>query len=187
MDDERHCLQCGQSLGNRRPDAIFCRQKCKRRYYRRPPASNYLTPPSPGTAGKAAFADVRADERWRRALEGETTRAEPLDQIEEEWLAMQRRNPGVLIQPLRERMLDRAEAERQAADDARAQYEIKVETPLDPTSLGSVAARARHSRAANRPQDPHRAILRPSGPSPRPRAYDDDPECVSAPWSRGRW
>lgn len=181
MDDERNCLQCGQPLGNRRPGTLFHSQKCKRRYYRRPPASNYLdppSPPSPGTAGKAAFADVRADERWRRALEGETTRAEPLDDIEQALLDQQRRNPGVLLPELHQRLLDQAKADRQAEKEARADFELKVETPLDPSSLGSVAARARHSRAANRPHDPHLAVLRPSAPGPRPRAYDDEPQCI---------
>src|SRR5450755_3128117 len=30
VDDGRQCLQCGRSLENRRLDAVFCRQKCKR-------------------------------------------------------------------------------------------------------------------------------------------------------------
>ena len=134
-----------------------------------------------------SIAQDRADAVFRRQLVAEGMRAEPLNEIEQALLDQQRRNRGVLLPELHKRVLDRAQAERQAEDDARAQYEIKVETPLEPGSIGSLAKRAMQSRQANRPHDPHLAVLRPAAPGPRPRAYDDEPTCTTAPWSRGRW
>src|SRR5512135_2521427 len=92
VDDARRCMQCGQSLADLRSDAIFCRQRCKRRYYRRRDTSNY-TQYEPPPAGNSLAQD-RADREWRRQLAATAIRAEPLTDEEHQALALQRRNPG---------------------------------------------------------------------------------------------
>lgn len=184
MDDGRQCLQCGGPMDNRRSDAVFCRQRCRRRYRRRAESSNYAPPP-PGTSG--VLAQSRADETFRRQLANEGIRAMPLTDEERDLLARQRRNPGPLLPELQKLLLDREleRREREAAEYASHQP-IKVEDPIDPSSQGSLARRAIASRNANRryAADPNMHVLRPGQPGPHP--LDDLPECIDAPWSRGR-
>lgn len=183
MDSERQCIQCGSPLENRRPDALFCRQRCKRRYYRRGDSSSYAPPPPAGTI---AFAQSHAGTRFRAQLADHDAISQPLTPGERDLLRLQRANPGVLLEPLRQRVLERAEAGRQAEEETRAQFRpVKVEDRLDPASLGSLARRAIQSRTRNKPADPHLHVLRPGQPGPHPP--DDSPECIQAPWSRGRW
>jgi hypothetical protein len=171
-------------MENRRSDAVFCKQRCKRRYHRRA-ESSYSTPPLAGTPGMLSLS--RADDRWRAALENHAATSQPLTDDERALLDRQRRNPGVLLPELQQLLIDRAtEQQRREAAEYASHQPIKPETPLDPSSLGSLARRARESRRTNRPVDPYSAIVRPvhqSGPHP----WDDEPQCIDAPWSRGRW
>jgi hypothetical protein len=177
VDDERRCIQCGRSLENRRPGAIFCRQKCKRKHYRQAARSNY-EPPLPGTS--SVRADTRADQRWRAAHADAEIRAKPLSDYEKALLQRQKRNPGPLLPELQSIMLDR-EMERRRALAAEAGNPIRVEDPLDPGSIGSVQRRAQQSRRANKhyQDDPNMHVLRPPGqPGPYP---GDEPQVINGP------
>jgi hypothetical protein len=80
-----------------------------------------------------------------------------------------------------------AEAERRRRDDMAYNQALKVEDPLDPSTRGQLAIRATASRNANRRRtDPRMQMLRPVQPGPHPDDYESN-ECVTAPWSRGRW
>ncbi len=181
MDDGRQCLQCGRPLENRRSDAIFCRQRCRRRYYRRGQSGR-----TSNCADPAAwpFPD-RADERFRDQLEQHVARSQPLTPEERSAIAWQRRNPGPLHPLLAQRLIDH-ERERQAREaEARSQHQpLKVEDRLDPSSHGSLARRARYDRARNRPQDPHVSVLRPGPGRSGPQPFDDEPQCFDAPVGR---
>lgn len=184
MDDDRGCLQCGHSLADLRSDAQFCSQRHKRRYYRRRDRSNHTEPPRPGNS----IAQDRTDREWRRQLAAEAIRAEPLTDEEHQALVLQHRNPGPLVPFFRKRHLAHAEAELRARSAAvRDPRAIKVEDPYDPATIGSVAARARQSRALNKPVEPYRSMLRP-GPESGPSPYDYEAEMTDAPagWRRGR-
>ncbi len=183
MGDARHCMQCGDPLENRRPEAIFCRQKCKRRYYRRVQESKY-EPPLPGTS--SVLTESRADARFRAALASHQEASQPLDDYERELLARQKRNPGPMLVELQQRMLAREyERMRQESEEAARHDPIKVEDPLDPSTRDHLRRRAIQSRGRQgKPVDPNLRVLRPPGqPGHGP---DDAPECVQAPWSRSR-
>ncbi len=171
-------MQCGDPLGSRRPEAIFCRQKCKRRYYRRTQESNY-EPPPPDTSG--VLAESRADARFRAHLASHQMASQPLDDDERELLARQRRNPGPLLPELQQRLLDREYERRraEAAEAARADP-IRVQDQLDPSTYGHLARRAILSRnRSTKPADPNLYALRPPGQSAR---YPGDlPETLNAP------
>jgi len=185
VDGDRRCIQCGRPLEGRRSDAVFCRQRCKRRYYRRMASSNYQEPPPAGTAWPSGD---RADERWRQQYERHEEATRPLSREERAALDWQRRNRGVLHPLLAARWVEAecARVRREAAEYA-ARQPLKVEDPRDRSSLGSLSRHARESRRLNRPADPHLSILRP-GPSSGHGPWDDDGnQCIDAPWSRGRW
>ena len=186
MDDDRRCMQCGQSLAGLRSDAIFCRQRCKRRYYRRKPDSNYIEPPRPGNS----IAQDRADREWRRQLDAEGIRAEPLTDEEHQALAHQRRNPGPMVPFFRQRFVARADAELRAREAAvRDPRAIRPEDTHNRATIGSVAARGRQSRALNKPVEPYREMLRPrpeSGPHD-PKSQEAEMSDAPAGWRRGRY
>lgn len=186
MSDERRCLQCGGDLNGRRADAVFCRQRCQKRYARRSKSSKYIEPPLAGTAWEA---EDRADERWHQQYSQHEEASQPLSPEDQELLARQKRNPGVLLPEIRAKQLDRAIELRRIEEAERASHSrpIKPETPLDPESIGSVQRRARESRRLNKPADPHLRILRPGPSRSGPPGWYDDNECIDAPWSRGRW
>lgn len=177
MDDGRRCLQCGGSLNGRRADAVYCRQRCRKRHARRGQSSNYLDRASSGTEW---LSEDRADERWHEEYRRHEEASAPLSLEDQELLARQRRNPGVLLPQLRAKQLDRAREQqrREQAESVSRSRPIKPETPLDPSSLGSVARRARESRRMNRPADPHASILRPGPSRSGPPGWDDLPECI---------
>lgn len=118
----------------------------------------------------------RSDERFKAQLAVEGARAEPLTEAEHQALMLQRRNPGPLVPPLRARFLERADAELKARQAAAGGRVIRVEDPYDRATIGSMAERGRHERALNRPQDPHRSMLRPGPRQHRP--YDDGNDCI---------
>jgi len=165
-------------MEHRRSDAVFCRQRCRRRYYRSRQSSNYIA----GTGWP--FPD-RAEERFREQYESERVRSQPLTDQERELLAHQRRNPGVLLPELQQMLLDRATEQQRREAAERSQHQpIKVEERLDPSSHGSLARRARYDRARNRPADPHVSVLRPGPGRSGPHPWDDEPQCFDAPVGR---
>lgn len=141
----------------------------------------YAEPPRPGESFYRASA---GDERFKRQLARDGTRAQPLTDEERTLLARQCRNPGPLLPELQQRLLDH-ELERMRLEAAEYhQAAIKVEDRFDPSSWGSVAARAIQSRQRNKPIDPNLYALRPPA-QPGHRPTGDLPQCVNAPWSRG--
>lgn len=194
------CVICEKPLDEerrRRSDAVTCSKRCRtalwraRRKARRnggvPLAGatrdGYGTaasfePPRPG-----AFAADRAEERFRAQLSRQTVASHPLTAEERELLAVQGRNPGVLIPALRDKYLER-ELERIRRESAEtSQFQpLRVENQFDPSTYGSVARRAIQSRQRNRPHDPNLYALRPPSQS-GPRPIGDIPECIDAPWS----
>jgi hypothetical protein len=189
VDDDRQCLQCCGALKKARSDATFCGQRCRRRFVRSGRSSNYHEPPRSSTAaGPGVLAEMRADTEFRRQLEQHVEASQPLSRAERQLLSRQRANPGVLLPELAQLQLDRAiEQQRREAAEYAARQPLRPEDPRDPSSLGSVARRARYDRTRNRPADPHLSILRPLDRHPGPHPWDDEPECITAPWSRGRW
>jgi hypothetical protein len=188
--DDRACIQCGEPIGHRRrSDAVFCRPRCQRRYARRPRSSNYLEPPLASTAaGPGVLAGTRADDRFRAQYEQHVEAEKPLTPIERSWLAQQKRNPGVLIEPLRQIQIARAiEQQRREAESYRQHQPFAVQDPIHNPDPTVVARRGRASRQANKPVDHARSIMRPLDRHPGPHPWDDEPECITAPWSRGRW
>jgi hypothetical protein len=84
-------------------------------------------------------------------------------------------------------LLDR-EYERRRAEAADHQVATKVEDPLDPSSLGSLAHRAIQSRNRNKPQAPDLHVLRPPGRQSGPHPWDDLPSMAdSPPRNTPRW
>jgi hypothetical protein len=193
MDDTKRRRKGALTCGNR------CRKALSRDAKRRrqsnytdagsvtPAGVPYAEPPRPGESD--SYGSLLADARFRSQLANEGIRAMPLTDEERDLLARQRRNPGVLLPELAQLQVDRAEEQQRRELAETSQYEmIKPENPLNPESIGSLARRARESRQANRhlATNPDAYILRPghqSGPHP----WDDEPECITAPWSRGRW
>jgi hypothetical protein len=174
VDDGRQCRQCGRSLEGRRSDATFCRQRCRKRYGRRRPPSNYTEPPSVSTDGPSEYG---ADNRWRQQYARHEEASEPLTDHERQLLDRQRRNPGVLLPELARLQLDRA-IEQQRREQADARLPIMVEDPYHPESLGSLQRRARYDRKLNKPQDPHLAVMRPGPGRSGPPGWNDLPECI---------
>ena len=186
MDDGRRCLQCGGSLEGRRSDALFDRQKCKRKYYRKRDRSyniDYTEPPPGNSIGQD-----RADREFKRQFANEVARSEDLTEVEIREKDHQRRNRGTMTPYFRNLFLRRADdelADREAAvRDPRA---LRVEDPHDRTTIGSLAERGRASRARNRPVDPLMHQLRP-GPEPFDPYSSQEAEVSDAPpgWRRGR-
>jgi hypothetical protein len=195
----KSCAWCGQPMDDtkrRRKDAVTCSNRCRKALSREmkhrrsssytdagsvtAPGVPYVEPPRPG-----ALAADRASERFHRQLSRHVEASQPLNAEERAIRDHMRRNPGVLHPVLAARHV---EAERERREREAAEYAshppVKVEDPFDPTSQGSLARRAIQSRAINKPQDPYERMLRPGQSGPHP--LDDLPECIDAPWSRGR-
>jgi hypothetical protein len=92
----------------------------------------------------------------------------------------------VLLPQLRDKLLER-ELERMRLEAAETSQDqpLKVQDPIHNPDPTVVARRAIQSRRINKPVDPNMHLLRPGQPGPHP--LDDLPECIPAPWSRGRW
>jgi hypothetical protein len=197
------CVVCNGVLrapARRGRPRLTCSNRCRQAYNRSmrgqprvtgsrsrnagPGDVQYREPPRPPETG--SYGGSLADARFRAQYEQHAEAEKPLTPIEKSWLAQQKRNPGVLIEPLRQIQIDRARTEqRQQAEEAASHQPLRPESPLDPGSLGSVGRKARYDRAMNKPADQARSILRPLDRHPGPP--DDDNQCVDAPWSRGRW
>jgi hypothetical protein len=195
------CTWCHEPMDDakrRRKDAVTCSNRCRKalsrelRHSRRsnsthagsvtPGNDPYAEPPRPETA---PFADSRADERFRAQLSHQTVTSQPLTEEEVSLLALQRRNPGVLLPQLQQRLID-IETERRRREIAETYYDqppLKVQDRLHDPDPTVVARRAIQSRRINKPVDPNAYILRSRQPGPH---LDDLPECVDAPWSRSR-
>lgn len=151
-----------------------------------PGTDPYVEPSRPETG---PFADSRADERFRAQLSRQTVASQPLTEEEVSLLALQRRNPGVLIPQLRDKLLERElERMRQEAAETSQDQPVKVQDPIHNPDPTVVARRAIQSRNANRrcAADPNIAFALRPGQSSGPHPWDDEPQCVDAPWSRGR-
>jgi hypothetical protein len=123
------------------------------------------------------MAQSPADERFRAQLSHHEEAMRPLSDHEVELLRRQARNVGVLLPELAQLQIDRAiEQQRREAAEYASHQPIKPETPLDRSSLGSVARRGRAERQGNRRVDPHSRILRPGQSGPHP--WDDEPQCI---------
>lgn len=158
-------MKYGDPLDNRRPQAIFCRQRCERRYYRAGTsgqASNYLEPPPAGTP---AFADARADARFRQHSQARVPGLNPSLPTSKPFSTASGATRADCCQNSNSGYCRQREL---AEDQARA---LKVEDRFDQSTRGSVAPRAIPSRAANRhlAADTHVALLRPGQPGPLPR------------------
>jgi hypothetical protein len=200
------CAWCGEPMNGTRRKRLTCSNRCRKALNRQanrdrsssstqarsvtPGSVPYLEPPRSAETG--SYAAWLADERFRAQLADHDVMSQPLTDDERELLRLQRANPGVLLEPLRQRQLDRAiEQQRREAEIYQERQPLKPENPLDPSSLGSLGRRAAQSRRLNRPVDPHLSILRPghqSGPHP----WDDEPQCIdwpvgrnTVPWRRG--
>lgn len=174
------CMYCGRPLEGKRAGALFCKDSHRKRFdrYQKKIGADGHDPPVSRTS---ALNESRADRAFRSALAAESTRAAPLTDEERQLLAAQRRNPGVLLPQLHQRLLDH-ELERRRALAEEAVNPIKVEDPYDATTLGSRARRAQQSRRNNRPVNGNLYALRPpvqSGPYP-----GDEPQCIQAPVGR---
>ena len=198
----RSCVVCEKPLDDdKRPraDAVTCSKRCRtalwrtRRKIRREGGVRFVSVTRDGYGGVASFepprpsflTGSRADERFRRQLASEGVRAQPLTAEERALLALQRRNPGRMLPELQRKLLDR-EHERHLHEIAENHHAaIKVEDRFDPSSWGSLAHRASQSRPVNgKPVNPSMHALRPGQSGHRP--IGDIPECIDAPWSRGR-
>ena len=185
MADATHCLQCGKPLTGKRQGALYCKDRCRKRFGRHQEklAETGYAPPLSRTS---AIYESRADQRFRAALAGEGIRAQPLTDDERELLARQRLNPGVLLPELQARLIEVDAERRLELAETYDDRPLKVEDRFTNPDSTVVARRAIQSRRINKPVDPNAYILRPSqsGPSHYP---GDLPECIDAPWSRGRW
>ncbi len=200
----RRCAWCQEVMDDTkrsRRNRLTCSSRCRKRLSRAARGSQssnstrggsvtpgdvpYAEPPA---RRENPFARHDADHRWRFQYAAEAVRSQPLTPEEKAAVAWQKRNPGPLHPLLAQRLIDH-ELERQAAEATeRAQHQpLAVEDPHRPSTVGSVARRARYDRSRNRPQDPHVSILRPGPGRSGPHPWDSDNECVTAPWSRGRW
>jgi len=202
----KRCEWCNEPMDDttrRRKHAVTCSNKCRKalsRETKRHRSSNYLyggsvtpgdvpysEPPCPSETGP--FAADRATKRFRAQLSRQTVASHPLTAEERQLLALQRRNPGVLLPELRDKLLERElEHMRQEAAETSQDQPLKVQDRLlnpDPTV---VARRAIQSRNANRryAADPNIAFALRPGQSSGPHPWDDEPQCIDAPWSRSR-
>lgn len=195
MSAVRSCVVCEKPLDDdKRPraDTATCSKRCRtalwrtRRKIRREGGVPFVSVTRDGYGGVASFepprpsflTGSRADERFRRQLARGKPGHFPTAE-ERQLLQRQRRNGGVMLPQLQQRLLDH-EYERRRVEAADHQAAIKVEDPLDPSSRGSLAHRAIQSRNRNRPQAPGLHVLRPPGrQSGAP--WDDLPSMADSP------
>ncbi len=202
MSGVNFCVVCERPLdddGRRRSDAVTCSKRCRtalwraRRRIRRDGGVPFVSVTRDGYGSLTSFEPPASlgESRWSQAddrFHSQLTLHEKaaLTREEEAAVAWQKRNPGPLHPLLQQRLLD-ADAERRRREDEEASHHrpLKVETPLDPSSHGSLARRAMQSRAINKPVDPYAHILRP-GHQPGPPRYPGAPEAemTDSPWGR---
>jgi hypothetical protein len=170
----------------RRKDAVTCSNRCRKALSRdakhhegsnyfssgsvTSPGAPYFDPPRPSETG--SYGAWLSGERFREQYARHAATSQPLTEEERDLLARQRRNPGVLLPELHQRLID-IEAERREREAAETSHArpLKVEDPFDPSSQGSLARRAIASRNANRHRvgDPSTYVLRPGHqPGPHP-------------------
>jgi hypothetical protein len=180
----RRCAWCHEPMDDktrRRKHAATCSNRCRKALNRQMRCSGgsnsiqgrsvtpgdvpYSEPPRPSETG--SYGAWLSDERFRAQLSHHEEATRPLTQDEKVLLDRQRRNVGVLLPELRDKLLDRAaELRRREIAETHVDEPLKPENPFDPSSQGSLARRAMQSRAINRPVDPHAYILRPGQPGP---------------------
>jgi hypothetical protein len=197
MPAVRACVICERPLDDgrrRRRDAVTCGASCRtllwraRRKIRQDGSVPYLDVNGDGYGSVASFAPPAShpgptgDDRFyeQAALQDDVITYTP---AERQW---QSRNPGVMHPDVQQRIIDREMARRQRqAEEAASHRGLRPESPLDPSSRGSVARGAMESRRINRPADPYERMLHPgqSGPSPR-HISAIEAEMIDAPWGR---
>lgn len=209
------CVICGRPLDDgrrRRADAVTCSPSHRtllwraRRKIRRDGGLPYVhvntdgygsverfdPPPSPATS--------MSDARFRAQLDQLEQAQRPLTDEERRERSrlrdLMRRNPGVLIKPLHDRLIDNTRKAQALEEASATRAWIKVEDRLDPDHDRTVVARrGQASRAANKhiTGDPNGYVempytAPPPGPSQRyPRAPEAD--MINAPCGRNtpRW
>ena len=186
MEYTTDCMQCGKPLEGKRRGALFCKDRCRKRFdrWQKKAVSDGYDPPVSRTS---SINESRADDTFRRQLASAATRTLPLTDEERILLARQKRNPGPLMPELAKIQLDRAVElqQREIAEAARANP-LRVQDQLDPTTYGHLARRAILSRSRqSKPQDPNLRVLRPPV-EPGHGPWDEEPQCIQAPWSRPR-
>jgi hypothetical protein len=206
------CVICGKPLDDgrrRRADAVTCSPSHRtllwraRRKIRRDGGLPYVhvntdgygsverfdPPPSPATS--------MSDARFRAQLDQLEQAQRPVTDEERRERSrlrdVMRRNPGVLIKPLHDRLIDNTRKAQalEEAETTRARP-LKVEDRLDPEHDPDVIARrGQASRNANRhiPADPNSYVdkpytsLPPGPPQRYPRAAPEN-SMIDAPWGR---
>ena len=146
MDYTTDCMQCGKPLEGKRRGALFCKDRCRKRFDRwqnKAEANGY----DPSVSRTSALTESRADATFRAQLASHQIASEPLTDEERILLARQRRNRGVMLPQVRDKLLEH-ELERmrlEAAEVARAQCRLEVrDRPL--AFFGWFSSRGRPSR-----------------------------------------
>jgi hypothetical protein len=185
MEYTTDCMQCGKPLEGKRRGALFCKDRCRKRFdrWQKKVGAEGYDPPISRTS---ALIESRADRAFRAALASEGVRAQPLTDEERQLLARQRRNPGPLLPELQQIALNH-EYERmrlETAEAARADP-IRPQSQLDPSTYGHLARRAVQSRSrSSKPGHPDLRALRPAAPGPSRYPRDIEAEMTDAPWGR---
>ena len=211
------CVVCSRPLDDdrrRRSDARTCSRACRtalwraRRKIRRDGGVPYVGVTADGYPAVASFKPPAspgeiADSRFRVQLSQHEEATRPLTDEERQERSrlrdLMRRNPGVLLPPLHDRLIENSR-KAQALEEAsviRAKP-VKVEDRLDPDDRTVVARRGQASRAANRhiTADSNAYVDRPyAGPPPGPSRYPRAPEnsMINASsrntpkWAMGGW
>ena len=200
------CAVCDRPLDDdrkRRSDAVTCSRACRtalwraRRKIRRDGGVPYVNATSDGHGSIAAFeppASVLSDSRFRAHLEASQAATREPTAEDRRVRRLQRANPGVLLEPLRQRLIAnglraRALEEAEPHHPGRIAVQDAIHNP-DPTV---VARRGHASRQANRhiTGDPNAYVDKPyTGPRSGPSRYPGAPEAemTDAPWGRStRW
>jgi hypothetical protein len=218
MSAVKLCVICERPLDDdgkrRRRDAVTCSASCRtalwraRRRIRREggvpglsvTGDGYGTLTSfepPASPGESLLSRSQSDDRFHSQLSRHQEAVRPLTEDERRERARlrdhMRRNPGVLIKPLHDRLIAngrkaRAMEEAESHHPGRIAVQDAIHNP-DPTVI---ARRGIASRNANRhlTADPNSFVDQPyTGPPSGPPRYPEAPEAemIDAPWRRGRW
>jgi hypothetical protein len=197
MSGVRLCVICQRPLDDgrkRRADAVTCGASCRtllwraRRRIRRDGGVPSLRVDVDGYGSLVSFEPParrpwsQSDDRFHSQAALQDQGAIEITRAERDHM---RRNVGVMHPAVSQRLTERELHLRACeAESYRQHNPIKPETPLDPSSLGSVARRGIESRRANRPVDPYERMLSP-GRQPGPSRYPGEAmeaEMMDAPW-----
>ena len=197
------CVVCSRPLDDdrkRRADAVTCSRACRtalwraRRKIRRDGGVPYIGVTSDGSPAVARFdppaspATSPSEARFRAQMDHLEEAARPLTDEERHDRArvrdLMRRNPGVLLPPLHDRLIQNSRKAQAAEDEIRASVPMAVQDVIHNPDPTVIARRGMMSRQANRHMlaDPNAYVDRPqSGPYPGrqsgpPSRYPHTPE-----------